>query len=198
MSVVTMLSLVFLLFFSPFISAAALEDAAMSPAEDIVTKTEPCMECEDMQPTPHPVFVTEPCDECETMKMPHTKHESTCSLDEWRVHPYTSGTCTYYIPTCSPTTRTHHHTHTLAPVTSTKHHTHTFLPTTETHHHTHTVSMIETHHHTATQTMHTRHHGNRTCPIGSPTTVTVISTVTTGAHGKGRAAASTVTGETLR
>ncbi len=119
MSVFTALSLVFLAYFSPIVLGSALpvpcpecEAMGMEPSPVIVTKTEPCEECET-KPTEVIVTKTEPCEECEhdhptptpTMPFVFTSTISTCRRQTSH-SIYTSGSHTWVIPTCKPTTYT--------------------------------------------------------------------------------------------
>lgn len=101
MSVVTALSLAFLLIFSPLISASAIA----------------CPECEEGQPPPVYVTKTEPCDECEHEKpTPYVPSALTSTISTCRsrrsVIPYTSGSSTFYISTTTLTEQGTCKTHT--------------------------------------------------------------------------------------
>lgn len=121
MSVFTALCFAFLLCFSPLVRASALpcpECEEEMPPPVIVTKTEPCDECEEhnqQQQTPTPVIITEQCDECEHnhLQTPHpvsavfTSTISTCGRPTRSVIPYTSGSSTFYVSSCIPSTLWH-------------------------------------------------------------------------------------------
>jgi len=114
----TALSLAFLLFNSRFTNASALacpdcEDEAPPPV--FITTTEPCPHEEgchhNHKPTPPPVIVTEPCHEgCDLPKPPpHTPHVfvstiATCRKPTRSIIPYTSGSQTFLVSSCAPST----------------------------------------------------------------------------------------------
>ncbi|KAK5163928.1 uncharacterized protein LTR77_010323 [Saxophila tyrrhenica] len=117
MSVFT-LSFFFLAFFSPISLASAVPDALPCPeCEDeppVPVQLEPCHECEHMHPPP-PVYVTttEDCDECEhnhpkTTPFVFTSTISTCrrQTTSHSFTPYTSGSSTFFLSSCKPTTLT--------------------------------------------------------------------------------------------
>lgn len=101
MSLVTILSLIFLALFTP----ASLSSAA----------PEPCPDCEEAAPPPVLVTKTQDCaeDECHQYKTVATPFVFTSTVSTCRTRKphglslYTSGTSTFYVPHCEPTTFTH-------------------------------------------------------------------------------------------
>lgn len=82
---------------------------ALSTIDVVVTKTEPCCECGecDDMPTPPPVVTkTEPCCECgECEDMPLTSTVYACkATSQTSLLPYTSGSSTFWISSCVPST----------------------------------------------------------------------------------------------
>ncbi len=119
MSVFTVFSFVFLAFFSPISLASALPDALPCPdcvdEPPIPVQVEPCHECEYNHPKPPPaVIVTKTeCehDDCDhhtkTKPFVFTSTISTCRRQTTSHYtPYTSGSATYFISSCKPTTLT--------------------------------------------------------------------------------------------
>ena len=125
MSVFTATTFLFLLIFSPLSLASALpcpecEEGYPPP---VVIITEPCDECEQHPHTPPPVIVTEPCHECEEHHpTPHVLTEtiSVCrrTSPTKSITPFTSGSHTYLISSCIPSTMWFTHNETAAPITS--------------------------------------------------------------------------------
>ena len=125
MSVFTATTFLFLLIFSPLSLASALpcpecEEGYPPP---VVIITEPCDECEHHPHTPPPVIVTEPCHECEEHHpTPHVLTEtiSVCrrTSPTKSITPFTSGSHTYLISNCIPSTMWYTHNETAAPITS--------------------------------------------------------------------------------
>lgn len=143
MSVFTATTFFILLIFSPLSLASALpcpecEEGYPPP---VVIVTEPCDECEHGHPPP-PVIITEPCDECdhhphtpppvivtetcheceEHQPTPHVRTEtvSVCrrTTPAKSITPFTSGTHTYLMSSCIPSTMWYTHNVTEAPITS--------------------------------------------------------------------------------
>lgn len=122
MSVVTAATFLFLLILSPLSLASAVPEAEACPECEEgyppppVIITEPCDECEHMHPhTPQPVIVTETCHECEEHHHPTpaviVETISICRgpSSTKSITPFTSGTHTYLISSCHPSTMWYTH-----------------------------------------------------------------------------------------